>query len=205
MSCWALVPIKARAECKGRLRTTLNAPARRALAREMLTHVLTEAARSNHIDRVVVVSPERDTLPPEISVVTDQGTDLNDALQLGRRFAFSQGARELLVLAADLPEITVAEIDALIDTGRRRGIAIATDRSGIGTNALFIAMPPTFEFCFGPDSRSRHEREARRHGIVAALCRSPGLAADLDTGADMGRWLWEGQWSGRRSTAEVSA
>lgn len=205
MSCWALVPIKARAECKGRLRTELGMPARLALAREMLAHVLTEVARSNYVDKVVVVSPERDTLPPDISVVADQGTDLNDALQLGRRFAFSQGARELLVLAADLPQVTAAEIDAFIVTGRRRGIAIATDWGGVGTNALFIATPSRFAFRFGPDSRSRHEREARRHGVEAALCRLPGLAADLDTGADLGRWFPDSQPSGRAFMPEVCA
>jgi hypothetical protein len=92
-----------------------------------------------HVDHVVVVSPERDTVPLDVSVIMDAGEDLNGALDVGRAYAVSRGARELLVLAADLPEATAAEIDLLITAGRRSGVAIAPiDPTG---TMLFSANP----------------------------------------------------------------
>jgi 2-phospho-L-lactate guanylyltransferase len=205
MSIWALVPIKARAECKGRLRDDLDPRARQALARAMLQHVVGEALRSRNVDRLIVVSPERDTLPPEIALVVDQGSDLNAAIRLGRDHALTQGARALLVLAADLPVVTAAEIDAFVALGRNRRIAIATDRAGTGTNALYVGNPQEFEFGFGANSRWRHEHEARRHGIWPAQCVLPGLAADLDTARDLEKWSWVGGWSIPQALAGVGA
>ena len=195
MTCWALVPIKARIACKTRLRDRLGTPARRELARDMLAHVLGAVAGSGHVNHVVVVSPERDQVPSNVLVIVDDGEDLNAALDAGRAHALSRGARELLVLAADLPEVTTAEIDRLIMAGRRSGVAIAPDRAGTGTNALFLASPADFTFCFGADSRTRHEQESRKRDIAPALCRLPGLAADLDTGEDLERWLVTSRWA----------
>lgn len=188
MTCWALVPIKARSECKGRLRADLEPPARRALARTMLEQVLDAAVRSQVVDQIVVVSPERDSVPRHISVIQDRGTDLNAALRLGRDHALAQGATELLVLAADLPQVTPGEIDALVALGRPRGVAIASDRSGAGTNALYVGRVAGFEFCFGSNSRQEHEHRARDLGISPARCVLPGLAADIDTASDLTQW-----------------
>lgn len=205
MTCWALVPIKARTECKARLRNDLDPAARRALARAMLAHVVEQASRSRNVTRVIVVSPERDVLPRDISLVIDQGRDLNAAIRLGRDHALSQGAGALLVLAADLPTVTATEIDTFVARGRRSHIAIAPDRAGTGTNALYVENPRDFEFCFGANSRLRHQREARRHGIAPAHCSLPGLADDLDTSRDLERWLWVGGQSMRQAIAEVNA
>lgn len=205
MTTWALVPIKARAECKGRLRDDLDPSARRALARAMLQHVVDEVLRTRNVDRLIVVSPERDTLPHKTTLVVDQGSDLNAAIRLGRDHALAQGARALLVLAADLPVVTAAEIDAFVALGRRCRVAIATDRAGTGTNALYVGNPEEFEFGFGTNSRRRHEREARRHGIRPAQCVLPGLAADLDTVRDLETCGLVGSRSLPQAIAEVRA
>jgi 2-phospho-L-lactate guanylyltransferase len=205
MTTWALVPIKARAECKGRLRDDLDPRARRALARAMLEHVVDEALRSRKVDRLIVVSPERDTLPREIALIVDQGSDLNAAIHLGRDHALTQGARALLVLAADLPAVTAAEIDAFVALGRRHGVAIASDRARTGTNAIYVGNPQEFQFCFGANSRLRHEREARRRGAWPVHVSAPGLAADVDTGSDLEMWPWFGRRPVPQAIAEVSA
>lgn len=205
MTTWALVPIKARAECKGRLRDDLDPRARRALARVMLQHVVDEVLRARSVDRLIVVSPERDLLPREIALVVDRGSDLNAAIRLGRDHAVNRGARALLVLAADLPTVTAAEIDAFVALGRNRRVAVAIDRAGTGTNALYVGNPRDFEFGFGANSRWRHQDEARRHGIWPAQCVWPGLAGDLDTARDLERCSWVGGRPMSQAIAAVKA
>ena len=186
-TCWALVAVKRRAECKGRLAGRLATETRLSLVRLMLEYVLAALRAARTIDRIAIVSPERDTVPPEIPVLEDSGRGLNSALDAARQMLVDQGASELVVLPADLPMITAADIDALVESGRRSGFALATDVAGTSTNALYLAAPAAFRFRFGPDSRRRHVKEAMRLGLKPDLVRAPGLEFDLDVVKDLVR------------------
>jgi 2-phospho-L-lactate/phosphoenolpyruvate guanylyltransferase len=188
MSCWTVIPVRARAGCKSRLAAGVARDVRRDLACRMLEHVLAMAMRAGTIERIVVVSPERDAVPPDIPVVRDSGLDLNAALNAARDFVLANGAHQLLVLPADLPSVTADGIDGFVAAGRRSRAALAPDRAGTGTNALYLEDPAGFRFCFGRGSRRRHESEAARHGIRPALFAASGFAADLDTLEDLRRW-----------------
>ena len=203
MSCWVIVPIKTRSECKSRLRNAMQPPARRRLAQEMLEHVLAQASHSDLVDKVLVVSPERDRLSRYVLLLQDRGKDLNAALDMGRALAISRGASELTILAADLPMVTTSEIDSLVAAGRQSEVAIAPDRAGIGTNGLFLAKPQNFAFQFGTGSFARHEAEAIRRGSRPTRCILPGLAADVDTGDDLQHWLAVGHPFNAQHSAEV--
>lgn len=185
--CWALVPVKARAECKSRLAGRLGDEARLALVRCMLEQVLGALGTAPSIGRVVVVSPERDTVPPEIPLFGDAGHGLNEALQEGERALAERGASELVILPADLPLVSAADIEAVVRSGRRSGFAIATDVSGTGTNALYLRPATGFRFRFGPGSRQRHVAEALRLGLRPALVRTRGLQFDVDSIDDLAR------------------
>lgn len=182
MSCWAIVAINGRLRRKQRLRGELDVAEREALTRYMLERVLTAAGAARAVAEVVIVSPESDDLPGGYTVLRDAGTGLNRALQLAREHA---GVRDLVLLPADLPMLESDDVDALIDAGRESRVAIAPDHSGTGTNGLYLAAGLDFACRFGAGSRARHETEARRLGIVPALVERPGLAADLDTPADL--------------------
>jgi 2-phospho-L-lactate guanylyltransferase len=184
-TCWALVAVKQRAECKGRLAGALAGEARLTLVRLMLERVLTALRAARTIDRIAIVSPERDTVPPEIPVLEDPGHGLNAALDAARRALVDQGASELVVLPADLPLVTAADIDALVVGGRRTGFALATDVAGTSTNALYLAPTAAFRFQFGPGSRRRHVEEAMRLGLKPEFVRAPGLEFDLDVAEDL--------------------
>lgn len=186
-TCWALVAVKRRAECKGRLAGKLAAETRLSLVRIMLDHVLEALRAARTIDRIVVVSPERDTVPPDVPVLDDPGHGLNAALDAARRMLVDQGASELVILPADLPVVTAADIDAFVESGRRTGFALATDIAGTSTNALYLAPPAAFRFQFGPDSRRRHVEEAMRLGLKPQLARARGLEFDLDVIEDLVR------------------
>ena len=185
MSCWALVPIKSRAECKGRLAGWLAPAERLRIVREMAGRVLAAARETRWIDHVAVVSPERDSVPMDVLVLDDPGCGLNPALDFARNKLVDRGADELVVLPADLPLVTAADIDLLVTLGRRTGFALATDTACTGTNALFLKPADGFRFQFGPDSRRQHLAEASRLGWSPEFARTRGLEFDLDRVEDL--------------------
>ena len=185
MSCWALVPIKARPECKGRLSGWLAPSARLDIVQEMVGRVLAALRDAPSIERIAVVTPEGDCLPPEVLVLDDPGHGLNAALDSGRRELIERGVDELVVLHADLPLVTAADIEQLVARGRRTGFALAPDTACSGTNGLFLAPPADFRFHFGVDSRRLHLEEGVRLGLAAELVRTRGLEFDLDRGEDL--------------------
>ncbi len=189
-SCWAVVAVKARARCKSRLAPLLDDAGRVRLAREMLGHVLGVVRATQAVDALLVVSPERDTLPAEVALVEDAGDDLNRAFETARHYAIGAGAGPLLLLPADLPSLRCDDLDALIAGGTASGIAIAPDHAGTGTNALYLERPAGFPLAFGPGSRAAHERAARERGLLPSIIVRPGLQADIDTVRDC-----EAHWS----------
>jgi len=184
-SVCALVPIKERARCKTRLADVLAPSARIDLVRSMLTAVLEAAGNAQTVHQVIVISPERDTVPAEIPVLADTGESLNSALVQAHTVLREFGCHEVVVLPADLPMITSAEIDELVRAGRASGFALASDAAGIGTNALCLVSTLPFRFQFGPDSRKLHLQEAQRLGVSPQEVHLPGLEFDVDSPADL--------------------
>ncbi len=187
--CWALVPVKTRDLCKSRLSGRLPAEARLSLVRSMLERGLAALRESKTVDRIAVVSPERDTVPSDILLLADPGGGLNAALEAGRLALLAQGARELLILPADLPLVTAEDIDLLVERGRRGGFALATDAAGTGTNALYVAPPAPFRLQFGPGSCFLHMQEAARLGLGAELLHTAGFDLDVDGPSELGELI----------------
>jgi 2-phospho-L-lactate/phosphoenolpyruvate guanylyltransferase len=192
----ALVAVKERERCKTRLGGSVDGATRVELVRSMLTAVLTATASAQTVHQTIVVSPERDLIPAEIPVLADTGESLNIALAQAHRMLLDFGCHEIVVLPADLPRITAAEIDTLVRAGHGGGFSIAPDAIGTGTNALCLVSPRLFQFQFGPDSQRLHLQEAQRMGLTPQVIRLPGLAFDVDTPADLER-LEEEQWRAR--------
>jgi 2-phospho-L-lactate guanylyltransferase len=193
----ALIAIKQRVRCKTRLSETLTSTARLQLVRSMLAAVLSAAGAARTVRQIVVVSPERDTVPADVPVIVDTGEDLNSALTEAHRVLLEFGWREVVILPADLPTITAADIDGLTRAGRIGGFAIAPDTAGSGTNALCLVSAQAFRFQFGLGSQRLHLREAERMGLSPEVVRLPGLQFDVDSPADLSRL--DGQpWLSRR-------
>src|SRR5450631_738037 len=186
-SACALIAIKSRLQCKTRLAEALVPEARIQLVRSLLAAVLSAAGGAQTVRQIIVVSPERDSVAAEIPVLADTGECLNGALMQAHRALREFGCREVVILPADLPNITAAEIDALVRAGRNGGFAIAPDSAGMGTNALCLASAHPFRFQFGVDSKQLHLQEAQRSGLRPCVVRLPGLAFDVDSPADLDR------------------
>ena len=136
------------------------------------------------------------SVPAEVAVLADAGEGLNSALMHAHRVLRKFGCKEVVILPADLPNVTAAEIDGLVRAGRRGGFAIASDAAGVGTNALCLASPHPFLFQFGLDSRRLHLQQAERTGLSSEVIRLPGLEFDVDSPDDLNH-LDEQQWLAR--------
>jgi 2-phospho-L-lactate guanylyltransferase len=64
-------------------------------------------------------------------------------------------------------------------------VALAPDRHGTGTNALFVRPPGLLTYAFGPDSFQRHLAQAQAAGAATRVCRLEGLALDVDQPEDL--------------------
>jgi 2-phospho-L-lactate guanylyltransferase len=200
----AVVPVKALAEAKSRLAPRLSPAARADLVLTMLDRVLAAVQASGQVGRCVVVSPDpavRERAARAGATPLDEApaigevpvTRHNAALGRARALALAWRPGALLVLAADLPFLTVANLQALAALGARDGtVVLAPDRAGTGTNALLLRPPGALPFCFGPDSYATHRQAAEERGLAVQLYRAPGTAFDLDQPADLDQWLTGG-------------
>lgn len=187
----ALVPAKALDEAKGRLAALLTEHERRSLALVMLADVLRALNSSRRVERAFVISPDHDILrdaerygaepvaqPPSL-------TGINQALKHGLRIASLETPSAVLVLLADVPAVTAQEIDGVIDAlPSDRGVVICPSRAN-GTSALALRPPEVIDFCFGPDSFAKHEREADARGAPIKIIRADSLLHDIDEPDDL--------------------
>jgi 2-phospho-L-lactate guanylyltransferase len=184
----AVVPLRDGASGKSRLAAHLMPAERRALIVALARHVLGTLA-AYPFDEILVVTADPaftadvvgDVLVPVTVLPEPPGhPGLNSALDMAREHvrATLWGAR-LLIAHADLPLLTVEDVDALMHEAA--DVVIAPDRHGTGTNLLLLPADDDFTYRFGPGSRAAHEAEAARGGWGVAAVERPGTAADLDT------------------------
>ena len=185
MSCWALVPVKARGTGKQRLSTVLDATARSSLMQAMVQHVLEVLDQCVAIERIAVVTPDREKLPENVRWLADAGREVNRELRAALDFLAALGVRRVALVSADLPLIAADEVSALVAASAAGKIALAPDRHGSGTNALALSLPTSFQPHFGPDSLERHVAEAAQLAVEAVLVERPGLAFDVDEPEDL--------------------
>lgn len=177
---------------KTRLAPVLDAAERVELARKLLARVLSSALEA--CTDVVVITPSA-SLEPIVRaagarLVVQAGMGLNQGLDQAREEAVADDIVTLAVLHGDLPNLTGADVRALVSAvPGPTGVAIAPDRAGAGTNGLAMRPPGAIGFRFGPGSFAAHRSAAEAAALPIAIVERPGLAFDLDTPEDLARWL----------------
>lgn len=184
-NCWALIPLKTPGLGKTRLSDRLSSDDRKQLVETMLIGVIDALTSSRLVDNIAIVSMSALHCPPGVLHISDPGTGLNDALTHASQQLQLAGARELLVIHADLPLIDSRDIDTFISAGRPQQIALASDHHGTGTNAIYLQQAENFSFNFGHDSLARHLSQAAERGLTPAFNQTRGLQFDLDTEQDL--------------------
>ena len=122
-------------------------------------------------------------------LVDAPGGDLNGALRQGRDAAVAQGATAVLMLPADLPLLSAASLERLLDAADaslaagngRPMVAIAAADARGGTNALLLSPPDVIEPHFGNASFEAHLRAAaaRRRQRPGARRRSCSASTSI--------------------------
>jgi 2-phospho-L-lactate guanylyltransferase len=185
---WAIVPAKPFREAKSRLAPDLCDDEREAVARRLLERTVRALMEARGLDRVAVVSRDREALLLALGLgaeaLAEQGNGLNPALTYAASRAVEGGATRILVLHSDLPMLTAADIEALLAAGEASEVVIAPDRHQIGTNGL-LTPPAAIEYAFGTESFTAHLRLARAAGFEPAVVTRPGLAFDIDYPGDI--------------------
>ena len=186
MDCWVIIPAKPFHSGKARLSNLLGVDARAALSRRLFGRVLDAALSTFPADRILVVTKDQLLLAlmrgQGLHTLEDTGGGVNPALALGCRHAARHGARSIVMLSADLPHVTTADVAALraaINEGP--GCVLAPDEQEQSINALALAPPDPDFFQFGPDCFQAHIAAGKARKLPVQVLRRPGLAVDLDT------------------------
>lgn len=171
MALWAIVPVKPLRRGKSRLAGVLSEDERAALNQRLLLQTVDVLSRVPDVKNILVISrdPEALALAREQGARTlqEDGTPhLNVALQRATMVAKTYMATSILIVPADLPQISTSDIQALIDAASEPGVAvIAPDHRREGTNALLLNPVGDFPYDFGPDSFARHTHLAQEAGL----------------------------------------
>jgi 2-phospho-L-lactate/phosphoenolpyruvate guanylyltransferase len=197
-----IVPMKPLAHAKARLSEVLDSDQRRALSLAMLTDVV-RAARA--LDVVWVLNSDEDAA----SVARAEGAEpkpdpapgegLNASLDAATVMAAEHGADGVLVVSADCPAARQDDVRAL---AIGRGVVMAPDRYGTGTNALWRSPPGVIQTSFGGNSRRSHTALAHVHGVPFAVLPLARVALDVDRPADLEAVLALGPGDATRAALE---
>ena len=155
------------------------------LARSLGAEVLTESGQwrleIGGEEGTPTEQDDRANVPPLVE------SRLNRILADALAWTDEQGAVAALILPADLPLLSTADVEALWHLSQRAPtphIVIASDRQEQGTNALLLCPPQVLTPSFGRGSFRRHVAQARRVGAAVRVYTSIGLAYDVDEPED---------------------
>lgn len=188
---WAIVPGKKLALANGRLTAVLSVAERQRLASSMLSDVLATLAASELLTGILVASEDT-----QINSIANSfgarclpdfvDTGLSPALTTASCLLADEGAQGIVAVHADLPLLTTADIDRVIESlAHQPTVTLAPAESDLGTNVLALSPPGVIDYEFGKRSSERHAAAAEARSIKPNFIETPGLGFDLDTLEDL--------------------
>ncbi len=185
-----LVPVKNLSHAKQRLSLVLSPDERLALAQAMCEDVLEEIARWRRRPEVAVVTGDpfaRDLATRlHFEVIADLANPgETGAIEMATAQCLERGARNTLVVPADIPLIESAELEQIAAAAPPGGAVLVPDAAGRGTNAALRAPADLFPLRFGNDSFLPHLAAAKATGMPCIVLELPGIARDVDRPEDL--------------------
>jgi 2-phospho-L-lactate/phosphoenolpyruvate guanylyltransferase len=180
-----VVPLRSPGDGKSRLSPGLDRGARAELAAAMLSDVI-GALRGSTLDRVVVAAS--DATAAAVAAALDVEVLLDPPGAAGLDAAIAHAATvvspdsDLVVVQADLPALTPADVDAVVAAAG--AVVIAPTGDG-GTGALLRRPATCIPTAFGAGSTAAHRDLARAAGFEPVVLELAGFATDVDTWADL--------------------
>ena len=147
----------------------------------MLVDVLSACGEARSIERVLVVTADREAAPAGFEVLEDEGR--GHAAAVERALEDERAAGGVVVVMGDCPLVTAAALDRLARAAEP--VALAPSRDG-GVNGLALRGRAAFAPAFGvPDAARATLERARAVGMEPAVVDDPALAFDVDRPADV--------------------
>ncbi len=185
----ALIPVKTLSQAKSRLADHLTQEQRASLVLDMLQHVISTLKASNVLDGVTVVSPDLRVLEKAelwgARARSEEESGHNPALHAAAQRELAEGATALLTISADLPLLSVHDIEDMFAQSQKYPVVLAPSWDGTGTNALLTRPPLALPYVFGPGSLQHFISEAREWQLGSVLYNNRGIALDIDTIDDL--------------------
>jgi 2-phospho-L-lactate guanylyltransferase len=191
---YALVPVKDLTQAKARLASLLSPAERFSLAAAMLDDVIAALRQASTVERIALVTSDAYALALAAQwgfEVVDEGAGRGEtgAVELAVKVCRERGASSLAVIPGDLPLLTAADVDCVMEHGRRYDVVIAPSWDSRGTNAILLRPPDALQLRFGSWSFFPHVKQAKRKGLSYKVVRLPRIALDVDTPEDLVRLL----------------
>jgi len=181
---WLFVLARDPASAKTRLAPFLSRGARADLAAAMLDDVIAATRGVPFAKRLIVTESaavRKVARAAGLETLDVPASGTNGAARAALK-ASRDGGRALL-LVADVPLVTKADLDALIATAAP--VVVAPDRHRRGTNALLLTPPSVIAPGFGRDSYRVHRERAARAKAKVRVVRTRGLSTDIDSPDDL--------------------
>ncbi len=193
MFVYAIVPVKSLGASKKRLSPVLSLQERGQLTLAMLEDVL-NALQASSVDETVVVS--YDSRVHELAgkfgamYLSQKIGGLNSAIKEATQWCMRKGAEAVLVVPADVPLLSSADVDRIVNLGKCKDqtVVLSPSYDG-GTNALFQNPPNLIRASFGPRSFAKHFKAAQSKGFCVRLYYSSGVGKDIDSAEDLNQLL----------------
>lgn len=188
---YILIPVKDLTRAKQRLADCMTQEERTAMARLMLEQTLAAVAGVRTIDRAAIVT----LYPPAMALAEKHGFEVipeteqsseSASVDFGSREIVRRGGTTVLRLPIDLPLITPADIESILQfENAETPVVLSPSRDGSGTNALLRRPPDLFPSHFGPDSLVRHHQESLRLKTRMSIVYLERIALDIDDASDL--------------------
>jgi 2-phospho-L-lactate guanylyltransferase len=203
---YALVPVKDLSQAKARLAPLLSPSERHLLATAMLEDVLAALQKASRVERIALVTTDTHAVALAAQrgfEVIDEGSGRGEtgAVELAVKVCRERGASALAVIPGDIPLLTAADVDCVVQHGGQYDVVIVPSWDSRGTNAILLRPPDALQLRFGSWSFFPHVKQAKRRGLSYKVVRLPRLALDVDTPEDLARLV--PQAPGTRSYAAL--
>jgi 2-phospho-L-lactate guanylyltransferase len=180
-----LIPFKSLATAKQRLAEALDAHRRSELAEAMLRDVLSAAAGvTASIDVVLVTGDARaQALAREFgfTIIEDTRNESETAaIEMATSWAEQHAYDTTIVVPADIPLITAAELHRVLDAAPAEGAVFVPAYDGRGSNCILRRPASLIPLRFGNDSFVPHCESMKRSGKELVILELPGMALDID-------------------------
>jgi 2-phospho-L-lactate guanylyltransferase len=195
MMPWVILPVKEMAGAKQRLSSLLSSAERIQLMRVMVRDVLTALSAAQGLAGIAVVTldPWTRALAEEYCarIITEGAREGHTGAVTAAASALqAQGVSAILTLPGDIPGVKTPEVEALTAAlTASPAFIIAPAHDEKGSNAILMSPPNAVALRFGEDSYFPHLAAARAARIAPQILRLPGIAMDIDTPADIARFM----------------